>query len=97
VSDAGELLGSFLPSLIIAVSVSAAFAIGWLSGRLVRRSARATQIMRTGVIALSVAAAVFFVRTHSSRYALLLPVAFTAGAFAAGRRRFAPPVFPDRR
>lgn len=87
---------SFVPSVIIALSTSAAFAAGRVVAWAGRRSARATALLRIAVVALSLLAAGYFLVSRSSRYALLLPAAFTAGCLTFERGRVAPQVFPDR-
>ena len=82
-----------VPSLIIVVSTSVAFAIGRVIGWATRRRAR---FARVAVVLISLWFAAAVLTGGGSRYALLLPFAFTVGCFSYGRRRFAPGVFDDR-
>jgi hypothetical protein len=84
---------AFVPSLIIVVSTSVAFAIGRLIGWATRRRAR---FVRVGVVLISLWSAGVILMGSASRYALLLPLALTIGCFSYGRRDFAPGVFKDR-
>ena len=84
---------SFVPSLIIVVSTSVAFAVGRLIGWATRRRAR---VLRVGVVVISLWFAGVVLLGSASRYALLLPLALTVGCFSYGGRRFAPGVFEDR-
>lgn len=68
---------------MIALSVCAAFAVGRLAGILASRFPRAARPVRIAVVVVSVAVAIFFLRSNASRYALLLPLALTAGTLTA--------------
>ena len=86
-------LESIWPSIVIALSTCGAFAAGRLVAWITRRPARAASVARLCVIVVSVAVALFFYFTPSSRYALLLPIAFAAGFLSFRRKRFAPEIF----
>lgn len=84
-------LASFWPSVVIALSVSAAFVAGRLAAWLTPPSAR--QIVWIVVLVLSLAVAAFFLVSRSSRYAQLLPAAFALGFLSHGRPTIGPGVF----
>jgi uncharacterized membrane protein len=89
----GGGIASWIPSLQIALSTVAAFAIGralaWaFSGR--PRIARA---LRAVVLVIALAVAVYFYLSPSSRYALLLPAAFLFGHWSYGHTRMARGIF----
>jgi O-antigen ligase len=84
------VIESFIPSFIVVVSTSVAFAVGRLIGWATRHRGR---FVRAGVVLISLWFAAMVLTGSGSRYALLLPAALTAGCFSYGRRRFAPGIF----
>lgn len=83
---------TFLPSLVIAGSAVAAFAVGRLVAWTASRSGF-FRIVRAVAIALAAGVALFFWFSPSSRYALLLPLGFVLGFLTHGRREIAPGLF----
>lgn len=86
------MIESFIPSLIIAASTVVAFVVGRVMAWATRRT-RLFHIVRVLVVLLSIAAAVFFVWSRSSRYALLLPAAFVVGFVTHGSGQVSPGLF----
>jgi hypothetical protein len=87
---------TFVPSLIIAASAVAAFAIGRLIAWAASRS-RWFGAVRVAAITLAAGAAMFFWFSPSSRYALLLPLGLVLGFLTQGRRAIAPGLFDSKR
>lgn len=84
---------SWGPSLTIAASTAAAFAIGRILAWLGARWPRVGRLLRIVVPFVALLAAVYFLVTPSSRYALLLPAAFVLAFLSYGHTRIAPGVF----
>jgi Na+/melibiose symporter-like transporter len=80
-------LSSLRLSVEIALTTCAVFLAGRLIAWLAPRSARAIQIVRGVVIAVSIMVALYFYFSPSSRYALLLPAAFALGCLTLDRRQ----------
>ena len=89
----GSWAPSLVPSLIIAASTVVAFVLGRALAWLVSRWPRSVRPIRIAVLIASVIVALFFYFSPSSRYALLLPVAFAFGHLTYGHSRIAPRVF----
>lgn len=86
------MLEPFIPSLIIVLSVSAAFAGGRVLGLVVRRFPTFSKGASLAVGAVALAFGILLATNGSSRYALLLPAALALGFFRK-RRDPAPSVF----
>lgn len=88
-----DALASFVPSVVIALSVCMAFVAGRTLAWTARSSRRATAALRLAAVVIASFAGAYFFVSRSNRYAYLLPVAFVAGCFGRSRRRLAPGVF----
>lgn len=89
----GEGIGSWAPSLIIAISTVSAFVAGRVIAWLATRWPRSVRRVRIVTVLVAAAVAAYFYFSPASRYALLLPAAFAFGHLSYGHSRMVPRLF----